>query len=90
MAWLAQLGPHTGYAAGVLGPLILVGAGLGLTTGPVYNTGTYGVASDDAAVASVTVSTAQRLAASNGISLLNTISPAPSPPTWPHTWPPPG
>ncbi len=73
MAWLAQLGPRTGYAAGVLGPLILVGAGLGLATGAVYNTGTYGVAPDDAGVASATVSTAQQLGASIGIALLNTI-----------------
>ena len=29
MVWLAQLGPHTAYAAGVLGPLILVGVGTG-------------------------------------------------------------
>src|SRR5690348_1725997 len=28
MVWLAQLGPHTGYAAGVLGPMILAGAGM--------------------------------------------------------------
>jgi len=27
--WLALLGPHTGYAAGVLGPIILAGIGLG-------------------------------------------------------------
>ena len=29
-AWLAQLGPRTGYTTGVLGPLILAGVGLGL------------------------------------------------------------
>ena len=29
-AWLAQLGPHAGYATGVLGPLILAGTGLGM------------------------------------------------------------
>src|ERR1700746_3091749 len=35
MAWLAQLGPHTAYAAGVLGPTILAGirAGPGLAPG---------------------------------------------------------
>jgi len=26
MVWLAQLGPHTGYASGVLGPIILAGS----------------------------------------------------------------
>jgi len=43
-AWLAQLGPHTGYAAGVLGPLILAGIGLGMVIAPAINTGTFGVA----------------------------------------------
>jgi MFS family permease len=37
--WLAQLGPHTGYATGVLGPLILAGIGLGMIIAPVINTG---------------------------------------------------
>jgi hypothetical protein len=39
MAWLAQLGPHTGYAAGVLGPLILVAIGLGLVIAPADQQG---------------------------------------------------
>jgi EmrB/QacA subfamily drug resistance transporter len=73
MAWLAQLGPHTGYASGVLGPLILVGIGLGTVIAPVINTGTFGVAPQDAGVASATVTVGQQLGASIGTSLLNTI-----------------
>ena len=72
-AWLAQLGPHTGYAAGVLGPLILAGLGLGLVIAPVINTGTFGVAPQDAGVASATVTVGQQLGASVGTALLNTI-----------------
>jgi len=72
-AWLAQLGPHTGYAAGVLGPLILAAIGVGLVIAPVINTGTFGVAPQDAGVASATVSVGQMLGASVGTSLLNTI-----------------
>ena len=72
-AWLAQLGPHAGYAAGVLGPLILVGIGLGMVIAPAINTGTFGVARQDAGVASATVSVGQQLGASVGTSLLNTI-----------------
>ena len=48
MAWLAQLGPHTGYAAGVLGPIILASVGVGMVIAPVINTGTFGVAPQDA------------------------------------------
>ncbi len=73
MVWLAQLGPHTGYAAGVLGPLILVAIGLGLVIAPAINTGTFGVAPQDAGVASATVTVGQQLGASIGTSLLNTI-----------------
>jgi hypothetical protein len=73
MAWLAQLGPHTGYADGVLGPLILAGFGLGMVIAPAINTGTYGVAPQDAGVGSATVTVSQQLGASIGTSLLNTI-----------------
>jgi EmrB/QacA subfamily drug resistance transporter len=72
-AWLAQLGAHAGYAAGVLGPLILSGVGLGLVIAPAINTGTFGVAPQDAGVASATVTVGQQLGASIGTSLLNTI-----------------
>jgi predicted MFS family arabinose efflux permease len=73
MVWLAQLGPHTGYASGVLGPLILIGIGLGMVIAPAINTGTFGVAPQDAGVASATVTVGQQLGASIGTSLLNTI-----------------
>jgi hypothetical protein len=73
MVWLAQLGPHTGYASGVLGPIILAGIGVGVVIAPVINTGTFGVAPQDAGVASATVTVGQQLGASVGTSLLNTI-----------------
>ena len=73
MAWLAQLGPHTGYAVGVLGPLILAAVGMGLVIAPSISTGTFGVAQQDAGVASATVTVGQQLGASIGTSLLNTL-----------------
>jgi len=73
MAWFAQLGAHTGYASGVLGPIILTGIGLGMVIAPSINTGTFGVAPQDAGVASATVTVGQQLGASIGTSLLNTI-----------------
>jgi EmrB/QacA subfamily drug resistance transporter len=72
-AWLAQLGPHTGYATGVLGPLILAGIGMGLVIAPMINTGTFGVAPQDAGEASATVTVSQMLGGSVGTVLLNTI-----------------
>jgi EmrB/QacA subfamily drug resistance transporter len=73
MTWFAQLGPHTAYADGVLGPVILTGIGLGLVIAPSINTGTFGVAPQDAGVASATVTVGQQLGGSVGTSLLNTI-----------------
>jgi EmrB/QacA subfamily drug resistance transporter len=73
MAWFAQLGPHTAYADGVLGPLIMTGFGLGMVIAPSINTGTYGVAPQDAGVASASVTVGQQLGASIGTALLNTI-----------------
>src|SRR5215470_12874672 len=73
MVWFAQLGVHTAYVDGVLGPLILTGIGLAMVIAPSINTGTYGVAPQDAGVASATVTVGQQLGASIGTSLLNTI-----------------
>jgi len=73
MVWLAQLGPHTGYAAGVLGPLILAAVGMGLVIAPSISTGTFGVGPQDAGVASATVTVGQQVGASIGTSLLNTL-----------------
>ena len=71
--WLAQLGAHTGYASGVLGPIIVTGIGMGMVFAPAINAGTFGVAPQDAGVASATLNVGQQLGASIGTSLLNTI-----------------
>jgi EmrB/QacA subfamily drug resistance transporter len=72
-AWLAHLGPHTGYTSGVLGPIVLAGIGMGMIIAPAINTGTFGVAPQDAGVASATVTVGQMLGGSVGTSLLNAI-----------------
>jgi EmrB/QacA subfamily drug resistance transporter len=71
--WFSQLSVHSGYAADVVGPLILLGLGMGMVFAPAVNTGTFGVAPRDAGVASATVTVGQQLGASIGTSLLNTI-----------------
>jgi EmrB/QacA subfamily drug resistance transporter len=73
MLWYSNLGTHASYASGVLGPLILTGLGMGMVIAPSINTGTYGVAPQDAGVASATVTVGQQLGASLGTSLLNSI-----------------
>ncbi len=74
MAWLTRIGPHSGYADTILGPIMITGLGLGLMFSTAFNTGTFGVAPQDAGVASATVNTGQQLGGSLGTSLLNTIA----------------
>jgi hypothetical protein len=72
-ALLTRLGLHSGYAAGILPSILLIGAGLGFIFAPVADTGTSGVPPRDAGVASATVNTGSQLGGSIGTSLLNTI-----------------
>jgi EmrB/QacA subfamily drug resistance transporter len=74
MAWLTRIGVHTTYVGSVLGPLMVSGAGIGLSMPPSMNTGTFGVAPRDAGVASATLNVGQQLGGSIGTSLLNTIA----------------
>jgi EmrB/QacA subfamily drug resistance transporter len=73
LVWLTRIGLHSGYATAVLGPLMAAGLGLGFTIAPSMNTGTLGVAAQDAGVASATLNTGQQVGGSIGTSLLNTI-----------------
>jgi EmrB/QacA subfamily drug resistance transporter len=73
LVWLTRIGLHSGYAAAVLGPLLLAGLGFGFTIAPSMNTGTFGVAPQDAGVAAATLNTGQQIGGSIGTSLLNTI-----------------
>jgi EmrB/QacA subfamily drug resistance transporter len=73
LVWLTRIGVHSSYASAVLGPLMLAGLGFGFTIAPSMNTGTFGVARQDAGVASATLNTGQQIGGSIGTSLLNTI-----------------
>ena len=73
MVWLTRIGLHSDYASAVLGPLMAAGLGFGFTIAPSMNTGTFGVAPQDAGVASATLNTGQQMGGSIGTSLLNTI-----------------
>lgn len=74
VAWLTRIGPHSGYATTILGPVIVTGLGMGLMFSTAFNTGTFGVAPRDTGVASATVNTGQQLGGSIGTALLNTIA----------------
>jgi EmrB/QacA subfamily drug resistance transporter len=74
MAWMTRIGVHTTYLGSVLGPLMVSGAGIGMSMPPSMNTGTFGVGPRDAGVASATLNVGQQLGGSMGTALLNTIA----------------
>jgi EmrB/QacA subfamily drug resistance transporter len=74
MVWLTRIGLHSSYGTDILGPLLIVGVGLGLVFSPGLNTATFGVEPEDAGVASATVNTMQQVGGSIGIALLNTLA----------------
>ncbi|MEU6736438.1 MFS transporter [Streptomyces physcomitrii] len=74
LLWLSSLELGSGYASHVLGPLILLGMGLGLVMPCAMNVATFGVQPTDAGAASATVNTMQQIGASVGTALLNTLA----------------
>ncbi|MGW2282097.1 MFS transporter [Streptomyces sp. NPDC001770] len=74
MFWLTGITLHSTYVADILGPLLLVGFGIGSVMAPSMNTATSGVRPVDAGVASATVQTMQQIGGSIGTSLLNSLA----------------
>jgi EmrB/QacA subfamily drug resistance transporter len=76
MAWLTGITLTSTYAADILGPLVVVGVGMGAIFAPAMNAATSGVQTRDAGVASATVNTAQQIGGSIGTALLNSLATA--------------
>jgi EmrB/QacA subfamily drug resistance transporter len=76
MAWMTGIDVTTSYPAHILGPLLVMGVGIGLVMAPAMNVATLGVDADDAGVASALVNTMQQIGGSIGTALLNTLATA--------------
>jgi EmrB/QacA subfamily drug resistance transporter len=74
MLWLTRLGTDSTYAANILGPLMVVGIGIGLAMAPSMTAGTSGVAAHDAGIASALVNTGQQVGGSVGTAVLSSIA----------------
>ncbi|MFF0729890.1 MFS transporter [Streptomyces sp. NPDC004134] len=74
MAWLTVIGVDSGYVTHLLGPLMIVGLGMGFIYAAALRTGTSGVEPRDAGIASACVNTGQQLGGAVGTALLNTIA----------------
>jgi hypothetical protein len=73
MILFTQLTPTSSYGSAVLPGLLVVGVGLGCIFAPAFSTGTLGVESNEARIASAMVNTSQQVGGSVGTSLLSTI-----------------
>jgi EmrB/QacA subfamily drug resistance transporter len=74
MVWLTGISTTSSYAASILGPLLIIGVGMGAIFAPAMNAATSGVETHDAGVASATVNTAQQIGGSIGTALLNSLA----------------
>ena len=74
MFWLSRLDAGDGYVAAVAVPMLLVGAGQGLTFAPLTGFGIAGVPAADAGAASGLLNTAHQLGMALGLGILVTTS----------------
>src|SRR6266487_2606926 len=73
MAWLAQISPATGYLPGVLLPMLLLGAGMGVVFVPLTMASLAGVRPEDSGAASSMVNVTQQVGGSLGLAILVTV-----------------
>jgi Na+/melibiose symporter-like transporter len=74
LVWLAQLPTHSAYAAHVLAPTLVVGAGLSVTMMPAVVAATSGVDPRNAGVASGLLNMSRQLSGALGIAALVTVA----------------
>ena len=73
MAWLSQVSTATSYATGVLVPMLLLGAGMGVVFVPLTMASLAGVAPGDSGAASSMVNVMQQVGGSLGLAALVTV-----------------
>ena len=74
MFWLSRISEHSTYAGGLLGPMLLTAAGLGLLFTPLTLIALSKVDDTDAGLASSLVNTGQVVGSSIGLAILGTVA----------------
>jgi EmrB/QacA subfamily drug resistance transporter len=74
MFWLSRLTEHSMFAGGILGPELVLGAGLGLLFVTVFLVGLTKVSDNDAGVASSLVNVGQQVGGAVGLAILGTVA----------------
>ncbi len=72
MAWLSRISPATDYLSGVLGPMLLIGGGMGVVFVPLTMASLAGVRPQDSGAASSMVNVTQQIGGSLGLAILVT------------------
>jgi EmrB/QacA subfamily drug resistance transporter len=74
MFWLSRITEHSTYVGGLLGPVIVTAAGLGMLFMPLTLVALSKVSDRDAGVASSLVNTGQQVGGSIGLAILGTVA----------------
>jgi len=74
MIWLSRITEHSTYVGGLLGPIIITAAGLGMLFMPLTLVALNKVQERDAGVASSLVNTGQQVGGSIGLAILGTVA----------------
>jgi len=74
MFWLSQIAANSSYAGGLLGPMLVTAAGLGMLFMPLMLVALSRVGERDAGVASSLVNTGQQVGGSIGLAILGTVA----------------
>jgi EmrB/QacA subfamily drug resistance transporter len=74
MFWQSRITEHSTYAGGLLGPMLVIAAGLGLLFVPMSLVSLTRVANNDAGVASSLLNVGQQVGGSIGLAILGTVA----------------
>ncbi|HUZ19134.1 MAG TPA: MFS transporter [Acidimicrobiales bacterium] len=74
--WLSHVQADSTYVGGVLGPIIVIAVGIGVTFVPLTLTAVSGVRRDEAGLASALLNTGQQIGGSLGLAVLVTVATA--------------
>jgi EmrB/QacA subfamily drug resistance transporter len=72
--WLSRINEHSSYAGGLLGPMLVTAAGMGLIFVPLSLVSLAKVANSDAGVASSLLNTGRQVGGSIGLAILGTVA----------------
>ena len=74
MIWLSRVTEHSTYAGGLLGPMLLTAAGMGLLFVPISLVALTKVGNNDAGVASSLLNVGQQVGGALGLAILGTVA----------------